>query len=88
MVIMNKIRLDRSSDYAKVVEELNYYKKLANSILNINEVLDKAVKDKQFAEDTLNKVYDLINSNEEIFYFKTAKQELRKPIEDYFRKVK
>ena len=85
---MNKIRLDRSSDYAKVVEELNYYKKLANSILNINEVLNKAVKDKQRAEDTLNKVYDLINSNEEIVYFQSAKKEIRKPIEDYFKGVK
>lgn len=85
---MNKIRLDRSSDYAKVVEELNYYKKLANSILNINEVLSKAVKDKQRAEDTLNKVYDLINSNEEIVYFQSAKKEIRKPIEDYFKGVK
>lgn len=85
---MNKIRLDRSSDYAKVVEELNYYKKLANSILNINEVLDKAVKDKQFAEETLNKVYDLINSNEDLAHFYSTKEELRKPIEDYFRKAK
>lgn len=85
---MNKIRLDRSSDYAKVVEELNYYKKLANSILNINEVLSKAVKDKQRAEDTLNKVYDLINSNEEIVYFQSARKEIRKPIEDYFKGVK
>lgn len=85
---MNKIKLDRSSDYAKVVEELNYYKKLANSILNINEVLSKAVKDKQRAEDTLNKVYDLINSNEEIVYFQSAKKEIRKPIEDYFKGVK
>lgn len=85
---MNKIRLDRSSDYAKVVEELNYYKKLANSILNINDVLGKAVKDKQRAEDTLNKVYDLINSNEEIVYFQSAKKEIRKPIEDYFKEVK
>ena len=85
---MNKIRLDRSSDYAKVVEELNYYKKLANSILNINEVLSKAIKDKQRAEDTLNKVYDLINSNEEIVYFQSARKEIRKPIEDYFKKVK
>lgn len=85
---MNKIRLDRSSDYAKVVEELNYYKKLANSILNINDVLGKAVKDKQRAEDTLNKVYDLINSNEEIVYFQSAKKEIRKPIEDYFKGVK
>lgn len=85
---MNKIRLDRSSDYAKVVEELNYYKKLANSILNINEVLGKAVKDKQFAEETLNKVYDLINSNEDLVHFYSTKEELRKPIEDYFKKVK
>ena len=85
---MNKIRLDRSSDYSKVVEELNYYKKLANSILNINEVLSKAVKDKQRAEDTLNKVYDLINSNEEIVYFQSARKEIRKPIEDYFKGVK
>lgn len=85
---MNKIRLDRSSDYAKVVEELNYYKKLANSILNINDVLGKAVKDKQRAEDTLNKVYDLINSNEEIVYFQSARKEIRKPIEDYFKGVK
>lgn len=85
---MNKIRLDRSSDYAKVVEELNYYKKLANSILNINDVLGKAIKYKQRAEDTLNKVYDLINSNEEIVYFQSAKKEIRKPIEDYFKGVK
>ena len=85
---MNKIRLDRSSDYSKVVEELNYYKKLANSILNINDVLGKAVKDKQRAEDTLNKVYDLINSNEEIVYFQSARKEIRKPIEDYFKGVK
>lgn len=85
---MNKIRLDRSSDYSKVVEELNYYKKLANSILNINEVLSKAVKDKQRAEDTLNKVYDLINSNEEIVYFQSVRKEICKPIEDYFKGVK
>jgi endonuclease IV len=85
---MNKIRLDRSSDYSKVLEELNYYKKLANNLVNINEVLGGAVKDKQRAEETLNKVLDLINSSEDLAHFYSAKQEIRKPIEDYFKKVK
>lgn len=40
------------------------------------------------AEKTLNKVLDLINSNEDLVHFHTTKNELRKPIEDYFKKVK
>lgn len=40
------------------------------------------------AEKTLNKVYDLINSNEDLVHFDSTRKEIRKPIEDYFKKVK
>lgn len=40
------------------------------------------------AEKTLKIVLDLINSNEDLVHFYTAKKEIRKPIEEYFKKVK
>lgn len=54
--------------------------------------LDKQVDEWQYktkmAEETLFKVLGLINSNEDLAHFYCAKQEIRKPIEDYFKKVK
>lgn len=40
------------------------------------------------AEKTLSKVLDLINSNEDLVHFDSTRKEIRKPIEDYFKKVK
>ena len=68
---MNKVKtkIDGTSDYAKVLEELKYYKKLASSIVNINDTIDKAISGKQLAEKTIRKMQDYINSNEEIVHF-------------------
>lgn len=80
---MNKIKVGEISDYAKVLGELKQYKKLFNMV-EIEKLIDKLNQ----AEQTLRQVQDLINSNEEIVHFKSAKQEFNKPIEDYFKKVK
>ncbi|MBO7526479.1 MAG: hypothetical protein J6T74_01125 [Clostridia bacterium] len=85
---MSKTKIDGTSDYAKVLDELKYYKKLASGVANINETIDKAISDKQLAENTLKKVQDYINSNEEIAHFHSLKNGFNKLIEDYFKKVK
>lgn len=85
---MSKIKVDGTSDYVKVLDELKYYKKLASGIININETIDKAISDKQFAENTLKKVQDYINSNEEIVHFHSLKKGFNDLVEDYFKKVK
>ena len=41
-----------------------------------------------YAEETLRKVLDLLNSNEDFAYFYSSKKEVTKPIDDYFKKVK
>lgn len=85
---MSKTKVDGTSDYAKVLDELKYYKKLASAIVNINDTIDKAISDKQLAENTLKKVQDYINSNEEIVHFHSLKKGFNDLIEDYFKKVK
>lgn len=85
---MSKTKVDGTSDYAKVLDELKYYKKLASAIVNINKTIDKAISDKQLAENTLKKVQDYINSNEEIVHFHSLKKGFNDLIEDYFKKVK
>ena len=53
-------------------------------IFDFKQILKKANKlDK--AEDTLKKVLDLINSNENLVHFISTKKEIRKPIEEYFK---
>lgn len=56
-------------------------------LFRFKEILKNASKLEE-AEKTLNKVLDLINSNEDLAHFHSTKQEIRKPIEDYFKKVK
>ena len=56
-------------------------------LFRFKEILKNASKLKE-AEKTLNKVLDLINSNEDLAHFYSTKNELRKPIEEYFRKEK
>lgn len=85
---MSKTKVDGTSDYAKVLDELKYYKKLASAIVDINDIIDKAISDKQLAENTLKKVQDYINSNEEIVHFHSLKKGFNNLIEDYFKKVK
>ena len=86
---MNK--LVGKSDYAKLKEELELYKSrhitMENIIFNLKRINTKARRLDQ-AEKVLHKVLDLINSNEELTHFYSVKQEIRKPIEEYFKKVK
>ena len=88
---MIKSKLDGTSDYAKLKEELEMFKyrkiKLDDIIYNLKQTYKKAER-LDLAEQTLSKVLDLINSNEDLAYFYTTKKEIRKPIEDYFKKVK
>lgn len=79
----NKPQPMATSDYAKKVAELKIYKRLFN-MPELERLMDRLNN----AEQTLSVVLDLINSNEEICYFHKAKQEIRKPIEDYFKGVK
>lgn len=70
----------------KTIEELDdetyyYIQFLHKQIDELKHKVDKA-------EETLSKVLDLINSNEEFTYFYSSKAQVRKPIEDYFKKVK
>lgn len=87
---MNKVKtkIDGTSDYARVLDELKYYRKLASGIVNINETINKATSDKQLAEDTIRKMQDYINSNEEIAHFHSLKKGFNNLVEDYFKKVK
>ena len=72
-----------NSDYQKIKEELEFYKNYVD-----RKKLEKLIKQKELAEDTLKKVLDLINSNEDLAHFYSTKQEIRQPIEEYFKKVK
>jgi hypothetical protein len=58
-------------------EAIFYFKEMLNSATKLNE-----------AEEVLNKVLDLINSSEILVTFPSEKRIIRKPIEDYFKKVK
>ena len=88
---MSKLKLTGKSDYVKLKEELELYKSrriaLEDIIYNLKKMNEKAKRVEE-AERVLNKVLDLINSSEELVHFESVKKELRKPIEDYFRKVK
>ena len=79
------------SDYVKLKEELELYKSrhisFEDIVYNLKKINEKAKKTEQ-AEKILNKVLDLINSNETLVSFESVKKELRKPIEDYFKVVK
>ena len=86
---MIKTKLDGTSDYAKLKQELEFYKSghiPMVKLIDYLKKLDKKVEQITRAEYTLNKVLDLINSNEELAHFYTTKKELRKPIEDYFKR--
>lgn len=63
-------------------DETYYY------IKYLDKQIDNLQHKNKMAEETLKKVLDLINSNEDLAYFYSAKNEIRKPIEDYFKKVK
>ena len=78
---MNKKIVD--SDYLKIKNELDIYKSYVDK-----RKIEKLIKQKDLAEKTLLRVLDLINSNEDFAYFYSSKKEVRKPIEDYFKKVK
>lgn len=58
-------------------EAIYYFKEMLNNATKLNE-----------AEEVLNKVLDLINSSEILVTFPSEKKAIRKPIEDYFKKVK
>lgn len=88
---MIKSKLDGTSDYAKLKQELEFYKAGHIPMIKLIDYLkrlDKKVEKINLAEATLKKVQDLINSNEDLAHFVTTKKELNKPIEDYFRRVK
>lgn len=70
---MNKKKTNKLSS----TEAIYYFKEMLNSATKLNE-----------AEEVLNKVLDLINSSEILVTFPSEKRIIRKPIEDYFRKVK
>lgn len=88
---MSKLNLTGKSDYAKLKEELDLYKSrhltMDDIIFNLKRINSKARRVEQ-AEKVLNKVLDLINSNEELTHFEKVKKELRQPIEDYFKRGK
>ena len=58
-------------------EAIYYFKEMLNSATKLNE-----------AEEVLNNVLDLINSSEVLVTFPSEKKTIKKPIEDYFKKVK
>ena len=79
------------SDYARLKEELDLYKSrhltMEDIIFNLKRINNKARRLEQ-AEKTLNKVLDLINSNEDLAHFESTKKEITTPIIEYFRKAK
>lgn len=70
---MNKKKTNKLTN----TEAIFYFKEMLNSATKLEE-----------AEEVLNKVLDLINSSEILVTFPSEKEAIRKPIEDYFRKVK
>ena len=70
---MNKKKANKLTS----AEAIYYFKEMLNSATKLYE-----------AEEVLNKVLDLINSSEILVTFPSEKRIIRKPIEDYFRKVK
>jgi len=85
---MSKLKLTGKSDYVKLKEELELYKSrriaLEDIIYNLKKMNEKAKRVEE-VERVLNKILDLINSSEELVHFESAKKEIRKPIEDYFK---
>ena len=85
---MNKSKLIGKSDYVKLKEELELYKSrhvtMDDIMFNLKRINQKAKKLEQ-AERVLNKVLDLINSNEDLVHFESTKKEIRQPIEDYLK---
>lgn len=79
------------SDYAKLKDELELYKSrhltMDDIIFNLKRINGKARRLDQ-AEKVLNKVLDLINSNEDLTHFQSIKKEITEPIISYFKKVK
>lgn len=69
---MNKKKTNKLTS----AEAIYYFKEMLNSATKLNE-----------AEEVLNKVLDLINSSEILVTFPSEKRIIRKPIEDYFKKV-
>lgn len=70
----------------ETIEELDdetyyYIQFLHKQIDELNHKID-------VAEETLNRTLDLINSNEDFAYFYSSKTQVRKPIEEYFKKTK
>lgn len=70
---MNKKKTNKLTS----AEAIYYFKEMLNSATKLNE-----------AEEVLSKVLDLINSSEILVTFPSEKRIIRKPIEDYFKKVK
>ena len=77
---------------SKRILPINKIDDLDDETYNFIKYQDKQIDDLlyniKYAEETLRKVQDLINSNEDICFFYSAKKEFNKPINDYFRKVK
>jgi len=86
VVTMNKPNV--ASDYTKLKELLVEYSKHLVALEKENKKLKKSADKLVIAEETLKEVQDLINSNEEIVHFYTAKKEFNKPIDLYFRGTK
>lgn len=87
---MSKSKLIGKSDYAKLKEELDLYKSrritMEDIVYNLKIINTKAHKLDQ-AEKVLNKVLDLIYSNEDLVHFHSTREEIAKPIVEYFKKV-
>ncbi len=73
MVIMSKKKINKMTN----AEAIYYFKEMLNSATRLEE-----------AEKVLNLVLDLINSSEILVTFPSEKEAIRKPIEEYFKKVK
>ena len=85
---MTKAKVEAVSDYAKLKDLLVEYSKQLVEFEKENKKLKNKAKKLEIAEATLKQVQDLINSNEEIYCFATAKKEFNKPIDLYFRGTK
>jgi len=82
---MNKPKIENVSDYAKLKEMLSTYSKYLLELEKEIKKLKRKELQLEIAENTLQQVQDLINSNEEIAFFHTAKKEFNRPIDLYFR---
>lgn len=79
---MRKKRVLSLKEIEELDDETYYY------VQYLHKQIDKYKYKIDKAEETLKKVLDLINSNEDLAYFYSSKAQVRKPIEDYFKKVK